>query len=62
MTRLTSLKIFAAAAVLSGLGAAAGSSRAAGDTTLRDVSGYRGWARVNSAPVSVPEERAAPGG
>ena len=62
MTRLTSLKIFAAAAVLAGLGAVAGASRAAVDTSLQDISRYREWARVNGAPVSVPEERAAPGG
>jgi hypothetical protein len=60
--RLTPLKIFAAAAMLSGLGAVAVSSRAAGDATLRDLSGYREWARVNSASVTVPDNVAAPGG
>jgi len=60
--RLTPLKIFAAAALLSGLGAAAASSRAAGDTTLQDISRYREWARLKDKPSTVPVDRAAAGG
>ncbi len=51
--RLTPLKIFAAAVVLSAVGIVAGSSRAAGDKTLAQLAGYRGWARVTPEPVSV---------
>jgi len=58
--RLTPLKIFAAAVVLSAVGAGAVASRAAGDTTLRDISRYREWARLTDAPV--PVDFASPGG
>jgi hypothetical protein len=58
------LKIFAAATVgvvLSAAGAVS-VSRAGGDTTLRDISRYREWARVSDAPVTVPIDAAAVGG
>ena len=51
--RLTPLKIFAAAALLSAVGGVAASSRAAGDKTLAQLAGYRGWARVTPEPVLV---------
>lgn len=62
--RMLPLKIFAAAAigvVLSAAGAVS-VSRAGGDTTLKDVSRYREWARVTDAPVTVPANAAAAGG
>jgi hypothetical protein len=58
--RLTPLKIFAAVALLSVVGVGAVASRAAGDTTLRDISRYREWARVTDAPLSV--DFSSPGG
>jgi hypothetical protein len=51
--RLAPLKIFAAAAVLAGVGAFAGASRAAGDKTLAQLAGYRTWARVTPEPLKV---------
>ncbi|HEX8285493.1 MAG TPA: hypothetical protein VF588_19215 [Pyrinomonadaceae bacterium] len=59
--RLTPLKIFAAAAVLSAAGVAS-VSRAGGDTTLQDISRYREWARLNDAPLAVPIDAASAGG
>ncbi len=62
--RLLPLKIFAAAAigvVLSAAGAVS-VSRAGGDTTLRDISRYREWARITDAPVAAPIDAAAAGG
>jgi hypothetical protein len=57
------LKIFAAGAVGVVLSAGAVSvSRAGGDTTLRDISRYREWARMSEAPVTVPIDAAAVGG
>ena len=53
--RLMPLKIFAAAALLSAVGAGAIASRAAGDKTLAQLAGYREWARINAAPVPVEE-------
>jgi anti-sigma factor RsiW len=62
--RLLPLKIFAAAAVAVVLSAAGVVSvtRAGGDTTLRDISRYREWARVTEAPLEVPAVNAAAGG
>ncbi|HEX8119471.1 MAG TPA: hypothetical protein VF521_19485 [Pyrinomonadaceae bacterium] len=51
--RLTPLKIFAAAVVLSGLGAFAGASHAAGDATLEEVAAYRSWERLTLIPFKV---------
>jgi hypothetical protein len=55
MTKLVTLKIFAAAAVLSAVGAVAGSSGAAGDKTLSLLAGYRGWSRVTPEPLRSEE-------
>ncbi len=49
--RLKPLKIFAAAALLSAVGAVAGSSSAKGDKTLAQLAGYRGWSRVTPEPL-----------
>jgi hypothetical protein len=51
--RLTPLKIFAAAAVLSAVGAVAATSRAEGDPTLAEVAAYKGWAPLNEEPIKV---------
>ena len=51
--RLMPLKVFAAATLLSAAGLVASSSRAAGDKTLAQFAGYRGWARVTPEPVLV---------
>jgi hypothetical protein len=59
MLRLTPLKIFAAAAVLSAVGAFAGASRAEGDPTLEEVAGYRGWTLLNPEPIKVEPARVA---
>jgi len=53
--RLTPLKIFAVAVLLSAVGAGAIASRAAGDKTLAQLAGYRQWARVTREPLKVPE-------
>ena len=53
MMRLMPLKIFAAAAVLSAAGVAAGVARAGGDKTLAQLAGYRGWERVTRQPLPV---------
>lgn len=58
--RLVPLKIFAAAAVLSAVGAVAGVARAGGDKTLGQIAGYRYWARVTREPLFV--ENALTGG
>lgn len=58
--RLVPLKMFAAAVMLSGLGAFAGASRAEGDATLEVVTAYRSWERLNPEPLKV--ESASPGG
>jgi len=61
--RLVPLKIFAAATFGVVLSAGVVSvSRAGGDTTLRDVSRYREWARVSDTPVPVPLSQASVGG
>ena len=61
--RLMPLKIFAAATIGVVLSAGVVSvSRAGGDTTLRDISRYREWARITNAPVTVPIDAAAVGG
>ena len=60
MTRLTSLKIFAAAALLSAVGAVAGAARAEGEATLAEVAAYRSWGPLNPEPFKV--ESASPGG
>ena len=62
MTRLTPLKIFAAAIMLSAVGAVASSSRAAGDKSLAQIAGYRQWTRVTREPVEVPGIPAGGGG
>jgi hypothetical protein len=62
MLRLAPLKIFAAAALLSAVGAVAASSRAEGDETLRELSRYREWARVRDVPVAVLIDLSAAGG
>ena len=49
--RLTPLKIFAAAALLSAVGAVAGA--ADGDATLKEVSPYRQWARLTPEPFRI---------
>ena len=51
--RLMTLKVFAAVALLSGLGAFAGAAGAAGDAALAEVSGYRSWARLTLIPFKV---------
>ena len=51
--RLTPLKIFAAAALLSAVGAVTVASRAAGDAALEEVAGYRSWARLTLIPFKV---------
>ncbi len=51
--RLTPLKIFAATALLSAVGAVVIPTRAAGDKTLAQLAGYRGWARVTREPLKV---------
>lgn len=48
---LKPLKIFAAAALLSAVSVVAVSSHAAGDKTLAQLAGYRGWARVTREPL-----------
>ena len=53
MTRLVPLKLFAAAAVLSALGAVAGAARAEGDATLEEVAAYRSWAQLTLIPFKV---------
>jgi hypothetical protein len=59
---LVRLKVAAAAALLSAAGLVSGVARAAGDTTLDDISRYREWARLNDAPLVVPSDRASLGG
>jgi hypothetical protein len=56
------LKVAAAAAVLSAAGIVSGVARAVEDTTLKDVSHYREWARVTDVPVTVPIDFASAGG
>jgi hypothetical protein len=51
MTRLTPLKIFAAAVLLSAVGAVAGA--ADDDATLKAVSPYRRWARLTPEPFRI---------
>jgi hypothetical protein len=53
MKRLTPLKIFAVAALFSAVAAVSRVAVGAGDTTLRDISRYRSWSRVNDEPMHV---------
>ena len=59
---LVRVKVFAAAAVLSAAGLVSGVARAVEDTTLKDISRYREWARITDAPVAVPIDLASVGG
>ena len=52
--RLTPLKIFAAAVVLSPLALISVAARAGGDKTLAQIAGYRQWTRVTREPLKVP--------
>jgi hypothetical protein len=60
--KLVRLKVVAATVVLSAAGIVSGVARAVEDTTLKDVSRYREWARVNDAPLAVPVSAASVGG
>ncbi|HEX6184796.1 MAG TPA: hypothetical protein VFZ44_13005 [Pyrinomonadaceae bacterium] len=60
--RLFRLKVAAAAVVLSAAGIVSGVARAVEDTTLKDISRYREWARITDAPLTVPVNLAAGGG
>lgn len=51
MTSLTPLKIFAAAVLLSAVGA--GAIAADGDATLKAVAPYREWARLTPEPFRI---------
>lgn len=53
MKSLTPLKIFAAAVLLSAVGAGAVAASADGDATLKAVSSYRQWARLTPEPFRV---------
>jgi len=56
MIRKTHLQLFALASALSFVGAVSGLAdgpRAAADTTLADLAGYRHWARVTPEPMPV---------
>ncbi len=60
--KLVRLKVVAAAVVLSAVGIVSGVARAVEDTTLKDISRYREWARITDVPVTVPVNAAAVGG
>ena len=60
--KLFRLKVAAAAVVLSAAGIVSGVARAVEDTTLKDISRYREWARVSNAPLAVPDNLASAGG
>ena len=60
--RLVRLKVAAAAIVLSAAGIVSGVARAVEDTTLKDISRYREWARITDVPVTVPVSAASVGG
>ncbi|HEX7316640.1 MAG TPA: hypothetical protein VF297_22250 [Pyrinomonadaceae bacterium] len=49
--RSTTLKIFAAAVLLSTVAAVAGA--ADGDATLKEISSYRQWARLTPEPFRI---------
>ena len=59
---LVRVKVFAGAAVLSAAGLVSGVAWGAGDTTLKDISRYREWARITDAPLTVPANLASAGG
>lgn len=50
--RLTPLKIFAVAAMLSTV-AVVTASRAAGDPTLTEIAAYKSWTPLNSEPIKI---------
>ena len=58
--RLTPLKVFAAAALLSAVSAVAVVSHAEGDATLAEIARYREWEALTPEPLRV--ESASPGG
>jgi hypothetical protein len=60
--KLFRFKVAAAAVVLSAAGIVSGVARAVEDTTLRDISRYREWARITDAPLTVPVNLASAGG
>ena len=60
--KLVRLKVAAVAVVLSAAGLVSGVARAVEDTTLKDISRYREWARMTDAPLTIPINAASVGG
>ena len=65
--RKSTLQIFAAAAVLSFVGAVAASAhkspgKSSDEKILEEVAGYRDWGRVSQEPARVPLDAASAGG